>query len=296
MLVWIGRDDSMAGSPWVVDITQETFQEQVVDRSHERPVVVDYWAPWCGPCRALGPVLEALAIEKNGDFVLAKVNTQDNQDLARAFQISSIPVVFAIRGGKMVDRFEGMLPEAEIRQFIDRLTPSEAETQAATALELEGRDPGAAETAYRQLVAANPDDLAARVGLARVLLHSEGNDAEALSLLAPVEGTDHATEAERLRAVIAVRAAPHTDADLAAAQATVAATPDAAPARLELGRVLAARGQYLPAMDVLLVAAELDKPLGATQVRELMVTIFTILGARSPESDDYRGRLRSLLY
>ena len=286
----------MAGSPWVVDVTAETFQEQVVDRSHERPVVVDFWAPWCGPCRALGPVLEALAIEKDGAFVLAKVNTDDNQDLAGAFEVSSIPAVFAIRNGKMVDRFEGMLPEAELRQFVDRLAPSEAETEAAVALELEGRDPAAAETAYRKMVAANPDDLAARVGLARVLLGSEGNEAEALSLLAPVDGSDQAPEAERLRAVISLREAPHTDADLAAAQATVAATPEAAPAHLELGRVLAARGEYLPAMDVLLVAAELDKRLGATQVRELMVTIFTILGARSPESDDYRGRLRSLLY
>ncbi len=286
----------MAGSPWVIDVTGESFQEQVVDRSHERPVVVDFWAPWCAPCRALGPLLEALAIEKDGGFLLAKVNTDEHADLAGAFQVSGIPAVFAIRDGKLVDQFEGMLPENELRQFIDRLSPTETELQGADALELEGRDPAAAEVVYRGLVAADPDNHAARVGLARVLLAAPGNEAEVITLLAPIDGGDHAPEAERLRAVIGVRETPHTDADLAAAWTAANAAPESATAQLDLGRVLAARDDYLPAMDVLLLAAELDKRLGGSQIRELMVTIFTIIGPRSPEADDYRGRLRSLLY
>lgn len=283
----------MPASPWVADATADTFDERVVGPSKTRPVVVDFWAPWCGPCRQLGPALEALAAEKAGAFALVKINTDDEPDLAQAFQVSGIPAVFAVKDGKVVDQFVGLLPEDQLRAFVDRLAPSEAETQAADALELEGRDPAAAEFAYRQMFAAHPDDPGARVGLARVLLGRPGNEAEAAELLAVVDPGDHLAEAERLRAVLRVRDVPHADADLAAARA---AGPDDAEGQYRLGRVLAARGDYLPAMDALLLAAEADRELGRTRVRELMVDIFQAIGPRSPEADDYRGRLRNLLY
>jgi putative thioredoxin len=286
----------MAGSPWVIDVTGETFQNEVVDRSHERPVVIDFWAPWCGPCRALGPALEALAVEKDGAFLLAKVNTDENPDLAGAFEVSGIPAVFAIRDGKLVNRFEGLLPEDQLRQFIDSLAPTEAENRAATALELEDRDPAAAVFAYRELFAADPNDPATRVGLARVLLTTPGNEAEVERLLGPVDAGDHAAEAERLRTVVKLREVPHADADLAAARTAADAAAENAEARYHVGQVLAARGEYLPALDALLAAAELDKKLGGAAVRELMVQVFNVIGARSPEADDYRGRLRNLLY
>ncbi|MFO0802580.1 MAG: tetratricopeptide repeat protein [Gemmataceae bacterium] len=280
----------MAASKWVIDATSDTFQSAVIDRSHELPVVVDFWAPWCGPCRALGPVLEKLAAEQNGGFLLAKVNTDEHPDLAQAFQVSGIPAVFGIRDGKLVNRFEGVLPEDEVRKFLETLAPTETENALEAAKQTESRDPKAALASYRQLFADNPDDPAVRVGLARALLAADGSEDEIHALLAPVDSGEHADEAERLKAIIAIRGVPHSDADLAKASGSTA------DALLQRGRVLAARGEYLPAMDVLLQAAEDDKKLGGTDVKELMVRIFHIIGARSPEADDYRGRLRNLLY
>src|SRR4051812_43741595 len=129
----------MAGSPWVVEVTADTFQEQVIDASRERPVVVDFWAPWCGPCRALGPVLEKLAAEMDGAFLLAKVNTDENPELAGAFQVNGIPAVYALRDGQLVSRFEGLLPEDQVRRFLAELASPGGEQPADTALELEGR-------------------------------------------------------------------------------------------------------------------------------------------------------------
>jgi putative thioredoxin len=282
----------MAASKWVIDATSDDFQTAVIERSHQLPVVIDFWAPWCGPCRALGPVLERLAAEKDGAFLLAKVNTDEHPDLAQAFQVNGIPAVFGIRDGKLVSRFEGVLPEDEVRKFLDGLAPTETENALSSAIDLEKSDSKAAIAAYRQLFAEQPDDPAVRLGLARSLLASEGTENEVEALLQPIDVGDHADEAERLRTIMKLRAVPHHDDDLARSKAA----GGSAEALLKVGQVLAARGEYTLAMDELLKAAEEDKKLGGSAVKELMVQIFTVIGARSPEADAYRGRLRNLLY
>ncbi|MFM8274070.1 MAG: thioredoxin [Gemmata sp.] len=286
----------MTASEWVVEGTSENFQQVVVEGSRARPVVIDFWAPWCGPCRALAPLLEKLAAEKSGGFLLVKVNTDEQPDLAQAFQVSGIPAVFAIRDGKLANHFTGVLPEEALRAFLDELGPAgEAPPAEATPLEaaaeLEERDPAAAGSAYRALLATEPNDPGARVGLARVVLAQPGREPEARALLTGVEFGDFAAEAQRLRAVLEVRDVPHADTDLAAARAVN--TPEG---KLALARVLAARGAYQAAMDALLAAADDDRQLGRTAVRELMLKVFEVIGPRSPQADEYRAKLQGMLY
>jgi putative thioredoxin len=282
----------VADSPWVVEVTMENFQQVVVDGSRQRPVVIDFWAEWCGPCRRLAPLLEKLAAERAGGFLLAKVNTDENPDLAQAFQVSGIPAVFAVRDGKIADHFTGLLPEDQLRAFLDGLGPAAPAEPSSLdlALELEGRDTKAAADAYRAMLAQSPDDPAARVGLARVLLAAPGKESAAGALLTGVEFGDYATEANRLLTVVQLRTAPHSDADLATARAAVG--PEG---QLALAKVLAARADYPAALDALLAAAE-DQALGRTAVRELMLKVFDVIGPRSEMADDYRRRLQALLY
>jgi putative thioredoxin len=283
----------MSSSPWVVDVGEAEFS-QVLDASYERPVIVDFWAPWCQPCRALGPILERLVQQRQGEVILAKVNIDEAQNLAHHFQIESIPAVKAIRNGEVVLQFEGLLPERHLNAFLDKACEDPA--GAAEDLKaLEQADPARAEAAYRQALARDGKSDAARLGLARALL-AQNQTAEIAELLAEVtpEG-DAGAEAQRLTAQLQLRQGAPADAE-AAARRRLAAEPDSAEARLQLGEALAAAGQYEKALEVLMAAAERDHRLASTKVREAMVKVFYALGADHPLSNEYRSRLAGLLY
>ena len=286
----------MAASEWVAEVNAPDFQEQVIERSRTLPVVVDFWAPWCGPCRQLGPLLERLTAEAGGAFALAKVNVDDNQHLAGEFGVEGIPAVFAVRNGEVVDSFVGLLPELQLKAWLAGLIPSGADAAAKRASDLETTDPAAAESAYREAVSADPTHESARVGLARVLLMNPGQESEAKELLRGIEAGPHAAEADRLRRVLRLRDVPHSDSDLLDAEAGIVTSPESAEDWHRLGIVLAARGRYTEALDALLAAAERDKELGSKAVRERMVEIFHVIGMRSDVADDYRDRLQKLLY
>lgn len=281
---------------WVIDVGDDEFEAEVAQRSLSVPVVIDFWAEWCGPCKTLGPMLEQLAREKNGAFVLAKVNIDEAQQLAGYFQIESIPTVVAIRNAEVVDNFVGLLPEEQLRAFIEQLQPSEIEQAVAEAAKLEGSEPAQAENMYRLILAKEPDRGLARVGLARLLI-GQKNFPEASELLSPL-GTsgDIGVEVERLRRLIEVQQDAQPAGDEAPLRKKIEADPENAKLRYDLGAILTQKGQYSEALEILLSAAERDKQLGKNEVRELMVKIFQIIGVRSEMADDYRGRLQSMLY
>jgi putative thioredoxin len=286
----------MAESAYVFDATEQDFETRVLHKSRATPVVVDFWAPWCGPCRALGPILERLVSQRGGSVLLAKVNTDDEQQLAAMFRIDVLPTVIAFRDGKPINEFVGMLPEDELNAFLDRLAPSEAEKQMAAAAKLEKSNPDEAERLYRAALAADPNQDAANLGLARVLI-AKGQDDEASQLLERVGVHGEAgAEAAKLGAIVWLRQQAASAADEQSLRGRLDAEPKNARLRYGLGLRLAVAEQHQAALDMLLAAGELDRKLAANEVREAMVKIFHIVGVRSELADTYRDRLSTLLY
>src|SRR5579875_3778473 len=220
--------DPTTSSAWVIEATSQNFEREVIERSAEVPVVIDFWAEWCGPCRMLGPVLERLAGEYGGQFVLAKVDTEREPGLAAEFGVRSIPAVFAVRGGRAVDAFVGVQPEAAIRAWIDRLLPTPAERVAAEGRRLEASDPRAAEARYNTALSLDPDIIPAQIGLARIAL-ADGRleDAQARILEMERKFGVLEPEAEKVKAEITLRLqSQQAGGSVEAARAALAERPD----------------------------------------------------------------------
>ena len=197
------RDASLTG--WVIEVGEADFEIEIIERSRTMPVVVDFWAEWCEPCRTLGPILEAMAKEKAGVFVLAKINVEEAQQLAGAFEIESIPAVRVIKDGQLINGFNGLLPTDQIVEFIKQISPSEAEKLLKEIQAKETTHPKEAEAFYRKQIAENAENEFARLSLARVLVgqHMDEEAGHLLSQLGVVG--DVGIEAERLRRILDVR-------------------------------------------------------------------------------------------
>lgn len=280
----------------IIDVTAETFAEAVLERSFERPVVVDFWAEWCGPCKTLGPVLERLAAEYAGKFVLARAETEALPDIAQRFGVRSIPAVYGVRDGQVFDAFVGALPESSIRAWLDRLMPTPAEEALAEARRLEPTDPSAAEARYRGALGLAPTDPAAKTGLARVLLHL-GRPDEARGLIAALEARGYLEpEAEAVKAELSVRAQAASTGGVAAARAALAAAPGDPALRLKLAEALAAEGGYAEALAEALDLVEGHRKALGDQPRLLMLNVFQLLPPDSDLTAEYRRKLSAALY
>ena len=286
----------MSNSSFVFEATEADFEAKVLQKSKETPVVVDFWAPWCGPCRMLAPVLERLVAQRNGAVLLAKVNTDEQERLAMQYHIDSLPTVVAFRDGKPILDFVGVLSELELNKFLDGLAPSDAEKHVYEAAKLEKSDPAKAEQLYRQALKFDPRLETAQIGLARLLIQRD-QDAEAAELLENVgAGGEHGAEAERLNALIWLKQKAADCADEKSLRGRMDAEPKNAQVRYELGLRTAVAGQYQGALDLLFAAGQLDHKLAGAQVRETMVKIFHIVGVRNALADEYREKLSAILY
>ena len=263
--------------PAVVEVTDADFDRVVVDGSKERPVVVDFWAEWCAPCRQLGPVLERLADEKGGEFLLAKLDTDANQRTAAQFDVRSIPLVVGFVDGRPVDSFVGAMPEPAVRQWVERLVPSSGDRAAmgAEALERAGRY-DEAEREYRAVLADEPGNRAATLGLARCLAY-RGEIVEAQETARTMLPDP---EAERLLSALRVEAWRSNDGSGGGLNAAKAA---------------AASGRWREALDAMLAAVRED-PEGRDEARAAMLDVFAVLGDDDALVREYRTKLASALF
>ncbi len=258
--------------PVVVEATDQNFLETVIEESKKRPVVVDLWASWCGPCRTLGPILEKVAGERGGSFLLAKLDVDANPYTAGQFGVQSIPTVVAFRDGQPIDGFVGAIPEPMVNEFVDKLMPTEAELEAEEALEeeLEGHLDDA-EQKYREALEVDPTNRDARVGLARIYAET-GREDLARETLAPALPDP---EAERILAMLEVRGWANLTE----------------PGTLASAQRLAAQGTWREALDAMLGALP-DDP----DARQAMLEVFTVLGEDDELVAEYRRKLAAALF
>jgi len=276
-------------TPFVKDVTLADFQEEVLVRSRDVTVLVDFWAEWCGPCKTLSPLLERMTEEGAGAFELAKVDVDANPELSAQYLVQSIPTVVAIKNGKEINRFSGALPEQAISEFLITVLPSELDLmvdEARGAL-IEG-DTSGAEHMLRQVLEQESDHQDAGTSLAALLI-DRGDIEEAmivLGKLVPDADVDRLQAAARLR-----RSAGDDISDL---EAAVSAAPEDADAQLALARALAARSEFEPALDRLLDVVR-RKGDGKDDARQAMVDIFGVLGNDHPLTTTYRRQLATAL-
>lgn len=284
----------MSELPHVFDATTDTFEAEVLRKSLDVPVLVDFWATWCGPCKTLGPILEKLAGEYNGAFVLAKVDVDKEQQIAAAFQIRSVPTVFLVKGGQLVDGFPGALPEGQLREFLAShgIQPAEAADAPVEAAPL---DPQAQVSALREAIAAEPDKDELKLDLVLALLKT-GEAAEAERLLdalpANLATDDRAVKARaRLGFAAALKDAPSPDALRAALQAD----PDDLRARHLLGVHALVDGDSEQALEQFLDMLKRDRGYEDGLARKSLIDAFRVIEDEALVGQ-YRRKMSSLLF
>ncbi len=289
-------------SSHIADATDQTFMADVIEASNTQPVLVDFWAPWCGPCKSLTPVLEKVVNAEAGKVKLVKINIDENPGIAGQMGVRSIPAVFAFDKGRPVNGFQGALPEGQIKQFIEQiLGGTDGAKQLAEMIEQAGEavqagDVGTAAQLYSAVIESDPENVAAIAGLARCYLANGDAERAAQVLDMAADGKQSDPAIKSVRTALELMADTPLDEDMASARETVAANPEDYSARFDLAEKLIAQGRNRDASDHLLVILSHNLEWGDGKAKAKLLEVFEAAGPKDPVTVEGRRRLGSLMF
>lgn len=287
----------MANSPFIVDVTQATFASAVIERSKSVPVMVDFWAAWCGPCQSLMPILAKLAQEYGGKFILAKVDTDHEQRLAGQYGIRGLPTVKIFKDGAVVHEFSGVQPEKTIRAAIDKLLPRPTDHEADVALEeYRAGQVDAALARLRHALETDAGNTRLRLTLARILLEQGQLDAAETALKALPPDVRSQTEASALFARLEFARIGASAPPLPELEKAIVNDPANSAARYQLGAAYVLREDYEAALQQLLDLVRRDRQYGNDAARKAVIAVFNLLGGNSELVKKYRTQLSLALH
>lgn len=278
----------------VFDVEQSGFATAVLERSREIPVAVDFWAPWCGPCRVLGPVLERVVEEYQGRLLLARVNVDENPELAADFGIRGIPAVKVFRDGAVATEFTGALPEAGVREVLGQVVPSRQDELVLEADQLWSQgDTEKALEIFEQVLEESPHHAGALLGLGRGLLETDAEGGLSLLERVPLGGPER-NEADRL--IARQKLSEGDGADVESLRRELAAAPDRIDRRFRLAQALAAEERYEAALEEFLAVLRKDRAFEDDGARKAMVRIFEVLGPGNELAARFRSEMAKVLF